>query len=140
MRKFDPISAGGTLKGINYLPTMRRLFLILMIVLLPLRAWAGDMMAVGMVTVNPAAQVPCAGHDAVESGASQHATDSTDPADINSNAHCETCVVCQICHSVALASLASVHPPSVSSPPQPASNGARFASAPLVIGLKPPIS
>ncbi len=113
---------------------MRRLFLILMIAVLPLRAWAGDTMAVGMMTANVAAHVPCAGHDAVESASSQPASD------VNSNAHCETCVVCQICHSVALTGLARVQLPPITSPSQPAIRGARFASALLAISLKPPIS
>ena len=119
---------------------MRRLFLILMIALLPLRAWAGDVMAVGMMTVNLATHVPCAGHDASEPGALERSPDSTEVADVSPSAHCETCVACQICHSVALANPAILQAPAVTSPVQPASLSTRFASALLAISLKPPIS
>ena len=126
---------------------MRRFFVIILIATLPLRAWAGDMMAVGMMAKNVnmpvAAHLPCAEHDAGESGALQQSPDSTEASDaseVSPSAHCDTCVACQICHSVALASPAILQAPAVTTPAQPASRSARFASALLAIGLKPPIS
>ncbi len=123
---------------------MRRFFVILLIVTLPLRAWAGDLMAVGMLAINvnmpEVAQLPCAGHDAGELGVLQHSPDSTEASEVSPSAHCDTCVACQICHSVALASPAILQAPAVTTPAQLASPAARFASALLAISLKPPIS
>ena len=133
---------------------MRRLLLILMIALLPLRGWAGDAMATGMAAgqiaqlqvatksiathAHPAgakadfyhqmAALPdCAGHDA---GDGDHAGDS----------HCNTCSACQACHTVALTHSAPDVAPVSHAFALPYSAADQFASADAALRQKPPIS
>ncbi len=129
--------------------TMHRLILILMIALLPLRTWAGDIMAVQMLTpigfsqsaaVNEIpgasqevqkAEADCPGHSANASGAK---------AKQSPQSHCNTCVTCQICHSVTI----TVSTPNlVAQPPfaqAPPFDTPRFTSAEPALSQKPPIS
>ncbi len=132
---------------------MRRLVLILMLVLLPLRGWVGEAMAMQMLaqhvfaTQNVAAladeisveatfdaemQADCHGDSHVPAVA-------TAPADSSSSA-CGTCPLCQMCHSVAApAPFTSVPTPWLPHV-QPTTGSARYASAPAAFALKPPIS
>jgi hypothetical protein len=129
--------------------TMHRLILILMIALLPLRTWAGDIMAVQMLTPTgfsqsaavvdlsgashemQKAEADCPGHSADASGAE---------AKLSPQSHCNTCVACQICHSVTItvstpnlvAQLAFAQAPTFDTP--------RFTSAQPALSQKPPIS
>lgn len=124
---------------------MRRYIVILMILLLPLRSWAGDLMAVLMTTQALSAASAsvvalqassdvneCAGHSAVQS--------ETPDTGAVEDGHCNTCVTCQICHSVALVniSLPSLGEPAASH--VRSSSPASFASATLADSVKPPIS
>lgn len=129
---------------------MRRLFLVLLIALLPIRGWVGDAMAGQMIGQHLAATSIAAvavdeqtaslpGHD----GCAGHAGATQAPAEAPStdiNADCGTCTSCQVCHSVVIA------PPSVDSGISPvqhrvaAQSGMRFASAEPARGFKPPIS
>ena len=136
---------------------MRRLLLILMIALLPLRGWAGDAMATGMAAgqaqqmqqmhvateniathAHPAsakadfyhetvALPDCAGHDA---GNGDHA----------GNSHCDTCSACQACHTVALTHSAPDIAPVFHAFALPYSAADQFASADAALRQKPPIS
>ncbi len=134
---------------------MRRWFFVLLILLLPLRGWVGDAMAM---------QMALPGQHAATSGVMQHAdaksasahtplntgaaaatddcfghTNAQDTGDASDDAHCEACAMCQTCHTVAmlqpLDSLATA-PISPTSPPI-AIQG--FASADRALFLKPPI-
>ena len=124
---------------------MRHYLIILMIALLPLRIWAGDVMSVSMSAqaltaasveiVAPQASggmEDCAGHpDSVGEAAKAGAAD---------DGHCKTCVSCQICHSVALVSMdvLASGPPHANRLKSP--SAAIFVSATLADSVKPPIS
>lgn len=124
---------------------MHRFLIILMIALLPLRSWAGDVMALSMSThaltaastnilVKQASggMEDCAGHSAFQSE-----TAHTGAVD---DGHCKTCVTCQICHSVALVNipLLASDTPEVNHLKSP--SAIPFASATLADRVKPPIS
>ena len=126
---------------------MRHFIVIVMIALLPLRSWAGDLMALSMtthglqgasielVTTTPQSSdeiQDCAGHPSSQS----NATD-TEAAD---NGHCKTCVSCQICHSVALVAIAPVSLDAPELHNLMAASAFPFASASLADTVKPPIS
>jgi hypothetical protein len=140
---------------------MRRLFLILLIALLPLRGWAGAVMSIEMALQEriaahhvgqgvhhaATAQKPdchehgaAAGHVAPLGDTAAHNVDHDVTPDTTPSNHCNTCVACQICHSVALTGLSPVAfaPPVFGTPA--ASGSIRFASATLAAYLKPPIS
>jgi hypothetical protein len=141
---------------------MRRIFLILMIALLPLRSWAGDIMAMEMtmqhvIAINFIAISPdntgasglfyahkaastgaeCPGHTAMGFAPAPAAAD---PAYTPSDGHCSTCGVCQICHTVALAQATVWLAPAFIAPTLVPIGGTRFTSALPALGLKPPIS
>lgn len=124
---------------------MRRFFILLMIALLPLRSWAGDVMAVSMsvqalmqassdtvVRQVSGAMEDCAGHpDSVGEAPTAGAAD---------DGNCKTCVTCQICHSVAVVSIDVLARglPEVSR--LKSTSASTFASATLADSVKPPIS
>jgi hypothetical protein len=127
--------------------TMRRLLIVLMIALLPLRTWAGDVMGVDMAasalagaSSAVAAHHPAAATVAMETAASDcdgHADASPSAA---AQAHCKTCVTCQICHSVAVLMLTPGVMPQLLVPLVPATGTPHFTSAERALGQKPPIS
>ena len=125
---------------------MRHYLIILMIALLPLRSWAGDVMAVSMstqaLTVATANSVvaqqasvdtkDCVGHSASHSEATMATTVD--------DGHCKTCVTCQICHSVALVSIDVLASGTPEANRLKSLSSATFASATLADAVKPPIS
>ncbi|WP_367846304.1 hypothetical protein [Rhodoferax sp. WC2427] len=129
---------------------MRRFFLILMIALLPLRGWAGEVMAMDILAQHaPAIQkVAAHAHHTVESstfdmemqadchGAAEAAHSDADA----STSHCGTCPLCQMCHTVAAPAPFFAIPTPWLPHAQPTTGPARFASAPAAFALKPPIS
>ncbi|MGJ7530821.1 hypothetical protein [Variovorax sp. GB1P17] len=138
---------------------MRTLLLALMIVLLPIRGWLGDAMAVEMVrhslpaaaaavstassSATMATEAHC--HEAMEAGSgtmdmADH-TSSHDNSDSGTDHQgCNTCTACQVCHTVALGGMPLID--IVHGAPQapPAAHASRFASAEPALGFKPPIS
>lgn len=113
--------------------------------LLVVRAWAGDAMALGLPhgaapAVSVAAPAPChearadAAHAHGEPGAAAHgdvvATDAGGGA----------CSACQICHSLALAAFATFARPGVAPRVAPRGAPTRFASAEPRRQHKPPIA
>ena len=134
---------------------MRHLFLALMIVLLPLRGWAGDAMATQMAsaavaTKSVAANAHIMGSAATIDTQSQvmpdcHEAVSGQPDRVKSashetgNDHCGTCLACQACHTVALLpELLEVLAILVSPQLRPARSA--FTSAAAALGQKPPIA
>ena len=121
----------------------RYLLIALMIVLLPLRGWAGDIMAVDMAATTVM--------QAKMAGATDETSQAAMPADCimqpqapsdDVAAHCchgETCETCELCLAVASLSTA----PWVSSPlvrhSSPLALSASFTSAASAANLKPPI-
>jgi len=127
---------------------MRTLFLALMIALLPLRGWVGDVMAMERLGQSlPTAPAAAAhgecqeaqahhGHDAAQEDMSQPAGHASGHA----QADCSGCTVCQICHSVVLASAPVPASTAVLPTALPPSHARLYTSAEPVPGFKPPIS
>ena len=125
---------------------MRYLAIILMLVLLPLRGWVGEAMAMDMLAQHAVAIQKVAAHanhtsaDAAfddESPVECHeAADSADP----SASACGTCQLCQMCHSVAAPMSLTAIPTPWLVHAQPTTGHTRFVSAPAAFALKPPIS
>lgn len=122
---------------------MRRLFIILMIVLLPLRSWAGDLMALSTHAVAVASSPVVAKHASVDAkDCVDHMAPSVETADARAadDGHCKTCVTCQICHSALLVTIASVPTSTSGASHLKVPVAAGFASAQLANSVKPPIS
>lgn len=127
---------------------MRHWLLVLLIVLLPVRGWAGDAMAFSMGDAPGSHPVAAACHDAAAPSAgdlthpdTRHHAPATDAAaqDHGAGDH-STCTACDICHGPAMALTAHSHR---SSPPlhaRTAPVSERFASALPQRGSKPPIA
>ena len=140
---------------------MRHIVLALMIALLPLRGWVGDVMATEMASTAPRhvqvateiiadrahseraaatfdhlsgdAQAAAMPPDCADHGGTGPTTDMADTS-------CHSCSACQACHTVALSPLLA-STASLSMPPTlPPSPAAQFASAVSALGQKPPIS
>lgn len=112
-------------------PSMRHWLLILLIALLPLRAWAGDAMVVAMPSA-PGTAAHCADHPS-----------PTDVSDLTSTADGDqqTHDLCDVCNGPAMT--AGPHPgPDAAPLPQAllAPERSDFASAVLQRGHKPPIA
>ncbi len=128
---------------------MRAFLLCLMIVLLPLRVWAVDVMAVqqtGQARPTPQEVAPAADcHQAMEHSAPAHALQgpaSHHEAQQASDASddCGSCSACQLCHTVALATplpTLRLAEPATSVPRSPLATHPSATRAP---GFKPPIS
>jgi hypothetical protein len=138
---------------------MRRWFFVLLILLLPLRGWVGDAMAVQMAL--PGQQVPAnvamqhadsdlhAAHSHSHSHSSTIATAATDDCgghtmaqvhgDEMDSAHCGSCTMCQTCHSVAVLQPSDLLVTTQVSPTSPRAGLQVFASAERALLLKPPI-
>jgi hypothetical protein len=123
----------------GYDVVVRRLFVLLMIVLLPLRGWAGDVMAVqmaasGMTSESSAVMPPdCHMLDAASpSGAAD--------ADMHASTGTPTCASCDLC--LPIAELAATPSPAVSFADhvERAPRGPAFLSVAPVPSFKPPIS
>lgn len=122
---------------------MRVLLLALMIALLPLRGWVGDVMALELTAQSPAkvqAHAP-EHHVATHHGhAGPIAPVAHDAGASHASGDGASCTMCQICHSAALATglpqLASPRSASAIPPAPPL----HYASAERIPGFKPPIS
>jgi hypothetical protein len=139
---------------------MRHLVLALMIALLPIRGWVGDVMATEMAssramllqdaTEMVAVHADGAGaealfdHASMDSPAAQPAPDCHGHGESTSHpmadTHGESCTACQACHTVALSPLTPSMPAAMALPALPRSPAAQFASAVAAPGQKPPIS
>lgn len=140
---------------------MHRVFLILLIALLPLRGWIGDTTAAQMASLAVAkvtfvlaeetgnATKIVAIHDHM-AGTSDHfhaeiAMDcashaASDGSPTSSKENCNTCGLCQVCNSVALAMPTPIAATATIALLVPPYSGTRFASADRALSLKPPTS
>jgi hypothetical protein len=121
---------------------MRRWFVLLMIVLLPVRGWAGDFMGIQMAMAagaTPAAhEMPtdCPMHASADM--STHDGDSSDaPTDDGPGSNCTSCQLCTPVAQLPTAPLLRAHAP-VRSAPESARTD--FVSALLPPAVEPPIS
>lgn len=124
---------------------MRCLVVVLMILLLPLRGWAGDAMATQMAThvTSPAVGIEAGAARTHDMGASSdcaghQASKQADSSDAKS-ANGETCQACQACHTVALSSSTAIDSVLFQAPSPPLVTAAQFTSADTALGQKPPI-
>lgn len=140
---------------------MRQLILALMIILLPLRGWMGDAMAMdaametqvavhsladgGQPALGPVQSAASSGPVSLAGGPGHcpdHASATGGDAEADSEAapQGQACTVCQVCHTVAMSAdatpLAALLLPVLA----PETSFHRFTSALPVPGLKPPIS
>lgn len=122
------------------MPSMRTAVLILMLVLLPLRGWAGAVMVAGHpAPVAVAAAAAESSTDAVPCHGESHAAADEQPAP-QTDAGCASCGLCDVCHSPLLGGL---WPERLAPPPptvHPAAAATRFASAPARLLHEPPIA
>ena len=128
---------------------MRCLLIAVMIVLLPLRGWAGNAMAVDMATqqvlmaqADAASTAAMLAESAMPVDCPMHVQAVADKADQTSpaGAHCHSCDTCQLC--LALASWTHHDWPAgaMSRPGAPLLANTSFRSADTAASLKPPIS
>ncbi len=131
---------------------MRYLLVALMIVLLPLRGWAGNAMAVDMaaqqvlMTQKAArADVANTAESAMPADCTMHAqaltgklVDSGSPGAAGSS--CSDCSTCQLCLAIASFTWTSVTAYAFESPAAPIAVHIRFSNADRAASLKPPIS
>ena len=142
---------------------MRHLVLALMIALLPLRGWAGDVMATQMAVSAIAIEsiaIEAGASDAHEIGGkasfihqkqmfeSSNVTSDCheqlgshpNTANTTNSEHCATCPACQVCHTVALSPPSLDVTISFASPQLGQSSASIFTSADAALGQKPPIA
>ena len=117
---------------------LRLLSVSLLVVLMPLRGWAGDVMAVDMAAaiVSKMKVVNIDSQAAMPADCAMH----SEPASAGLEAHCNDCDTCELC--LAVANLQAV-PWSASQSVRHASPllpDTRFGSTALATNRKPPIS
>ncbi len=140
---------------------MHRIFLILLIALLPMRGWIGDATAAqmasqavvkgtfvlaeeaGSATKTEANHAHMAGtsdhfHAEITIDCASHMANGSSPA--SDKEHCNTCGVCQVCNSVTLAMPSPVAATATIALWVPPYRSTRFTSADRALSLKPPTS
>ena len=145
-----PVGRVGWVSPPSYHPRMRILLIALLLILLPLRGWMGDVMAIEMLK-GPESAIKIIAAYASQTGATAeldinlaashaHCADHDDEDASPAHDACTHCSACQICHSVAL----TTTPPELSHAAQPhplrPKPGLQFASATPAPRLKPPIA
>jgi hypothetical protein len=123
-------------QGLTYAARVRRLFLILLVLVLPLRAVAGDFMALGMATMPAPAAAPSA---AMPPDCLMHMAGAGKLGDSSSpqtgEAQCESCALCfPVAQFADFPFLNLPEYPEV----RPPSGDADFLSAPRVRSFRPP--
>ena len=116
----------------------RFLLIALMLVLLPLRGWAGDVMAVDMAAT-AVAQVKVqslTSQPSMPADCDMHAQPPTD----NAAVYCSNCDNCELCLALANLTFATWTDIQQVSPSAPLDFDARFSDAVRALNLKPPIS
>ena len=116
----------------------RFLLIALMLVLLPLRGWAGDVMAVNMAAtaVVQAKMDSLTSQAAMPADCDMHAQPPTD----NATVYCSNCDTCEMCLALANLTFATWTDIQQVSPSAPLDFDARFSNAVRALNLKPPIS
>ena len=119
------------------LRSTRILFIALMLVLLPLRGWAGNIMAVDMAaaTVAQAGVASLASQSPMQADCTMHSQPSTDDA----VSLCGSCDTCELCLAVANLTPASWPTSHLMLHSSPLAFNASFSSATSAANLKPPI-
>lgn len=120
---------------------MRVWLLLVLIALVPLRTWAGDVMAIQMsahtnITSAAAMEAPAAAHANCHEMQAEPEIAPTSTA----QGHCATCASCQACFTVGLATPPLQIAEQALPHHLPLAAIAQFTSAVLALGHKPPIS
>lgn len=113
------------------------LFIALMLIVLPLRGWTGDVMAVNMArsAVAQAKMASMTDSASMPSDCAMHAQQpGTDAA-----AYCSNCDTCELCLAVANLAFATWVGPQQARHPTPLAFDASFSNAVRATNLKPPI-
>ena len=117
--------------------SLRFLFIALMIVLLPLRGWAGNVMAVSMAATAVQAKMDSNTSQALmPPDCAMHSQPSTNDA----AAYCSNCDTCELCLAVANLTQASRPASQLTQHFSPLAFDASFSSSARTSKLKPPIS
>ena len=146
---------------------MRFFVLLLMVVLLPLRSLAGDVLATQMAHsvfaiekvaagahntgvkatfdhanagIDTAQAVPDCHGQQVGSHGSDHGAGTASHSATSGSEHCSTCAACQACHTLALSPMEAGGIALFASPQARQTSSAAFTSADAALGQKPPIS
>ena len=116
----------------------RFLLIALMLVLLPLRGWAGDVMAVNMAAtaVVQAKMDSLTSQAAMPADCDMHAQPPTD----NATVYCSNCDTCEMCLALANLTFATWTDIQQVPPSTSLDFDARFSDAVRALNLKPPIS
>jgi hypothetical protein len=115
---------------------MRRLFIIAMVVLLPLRAWAGDLMGVQMSTIGLAPHVS----SAMEPGCVMHVVAGAPKADAEALPGAgEACASCDLCIPMTEPERVEFESGGNAAHAKPVTGSAAFVSALPARTLEPPI-
>jgi hypothetical protein len=131
---------------------MRRWLLLVMILLLPMRAWVGDAMAgqmlqqradaiaAGTAEANPAHHAAVRAHHDCDQHAGGMATaaDAIAATPAVAADDCPTCASCQVCSSVALSPFVAFMPAAGFSQAPPSSDAPWLSSAEQALAFKPP--
>lgn len=133
---------------------MRRVFILLLVALLPLRGWAVEAMFVSMaaqamvVALASSAEKPALAADAGASVgnpgdcqmlAGVGIASGADPTKKQISPLCKGCMSCQLCMAIATGQSVAIDPPLFKPLAPPALRMDGFASAELAQGFKPPI-
>ena len=120
------------------LRSTRFMLFALMLVLLPLRGWAGDVMAVNMAATAAvqAEMDSMTSQAAMPADCAMHAQPSTDDA----AAHCSNCDTCDMCLAVANLTFVTCTDIQQVRHSAPLAADASFSTAIRAVNLKPPIS
>jgi hypothetical protein len=120
---------------------MRVWLLLILIALVPLRTWAGDVMAIQMAPhANTAVAVASHTHKSAQTNCHELQTEPEAGATNSAQGHCATCASCQACFTVAIATPSLQIAAQTLPHHQPVAANAQFTSAILALGHKPPIS
>jgi hypothetical protein len=156
---YQLVLGGLTFLDVGYHSPMRRYLYVLLILLLPLRAWIGDAMATQMAfpaSAHHATAQATADHGhgddarstahappmvlAMPTGAgdcSGHASQN-EASSLDDTAHCGACAMCQTCHTVAVLAVVQFPAAGQSRPAAPLFAAIGFTSADRALALKPP--
>jgi hypothetical protein len=145
--------------GFGYHCCMRRCLYILLILMLPLRGWMGDAMAMQMAFPASAPHAVMAGGQAQSKLAGEQAHvhhvstvmqmgfdvcgghgAADDPGNRDETSHCGECALCQTCHTVAVLRVADISDAGLQRPAVPRLAAPGFTSADRALVLKPPTS
>ena len=117
---------------------LRFLFVSLLVVMLPLRGWAGDVMAVDMAaaTVSTVKVLNMGSPAAMPADCAMHSS----PVSADTEAHCNSCDTCELCLAVANLQAVAWSASQLIQHASPLMPDTRFSSTALATNRKPPIS